>query len=161
MLEIFEKLINEHGSSVILKERLELYSDKYGMLEDKLEISNQKNSILETESASLQKQLESAQIEIKELQEKFETVNESKKSSQLDEEKQNILKLLFSINRSTSISELTRHLQLEESLIQYYIDSLKERDLVGYGLLKINSPVTYCLSEQGRKHVVEVIGISI
>ncbi len=100
-----------------------------------------------------------AQIEIKELQEEFETVTESKKSSQLDEEKQNILKLLFSANRSTSISELAGHLQLEESLIQYHIDFLKERDLIGYGPLKINSPITYGLSEQGRKHVVEVIGI--
>jgi hypothetical protein len=29
MLDMLEKLINEHGSSAILRERLELFSDKY------------------------------------------------------------------------------------------------------------------------------------
>jgi hypothetical protein len=37
MLEMFEKLINEHGSSVILKERLKLINDKYEALGEKLE----------------------------------------------------------------------------------------------------------------------------
>ena len=35
LLDGFEKLINEHGSAVILKERIELANDKYSSLEDK------------------------------------------------------------------------------------------------------------------------------
>ena len=57
MLEIFEKLINEHGSSVILRERLELYSDKYSMLEEK-------NKHLQTKINDLESELSEAISEV-------------------------------------------------------------------------------------------------
>jgi hypothetical protein len=50
MLEMFEKLINEHGSSVILKERLKLRNDKYEALGEKLEISNNKDEFLQKDT---------------------------------------------------------------------------------------------------------------
>ena len=46
MLKLLQDLINEHGSSTILKERLQLIGDKYSHLEEKMEASQQENAPL-------------------------------------------------------------------------------------------------------------------
>jgi len=157
MLEMFEKLINEHGSSTILRERLELFSDKYAILEDKLEALSQKNSALEAENQSLRAQLEQAQNELEQLRNAIAA--NSSKSCQIDEDKQNILKILFEANTHATISQLASHLKINESVIQYHIDALKEGGLIDFGPLRINSPITYAISKEGRRYVVEEIGI--
>lgn len=62
MLSIIEKLINEHGSSSILKERLELVNDKYEALETKLANSEKENEILRKEIESLKKEFETQKV---------------------------------------------------------------------------------------------------
>ena len=49
-----EKLINEHGSAAILKERLELVADKYTDLEQKLSDSILKQKDLELEKKNIE-----------------------------------------------------------------------------------------------------------
>lgn len=73
MLKMFEKLINEHGSSVILKERLQLFSDKYTILGEKLDSSNQKNEALAAENQSLKTQLDQTRKEIERLEDIIKT----------------------------------------------------------------------------------------
>ena len=63
MLSIIEKLINEHGSSTILKERLELVNDKYEALETKLANSEKENELLRKEIESLKKQVDTQKVE--------------------------------------------------------------------------------------------------
>jgi wobble nucleotide-excising tRNase len=63
VLSIIEKLINEHGSSTILKERLELINDKYEALEAKLANSEKENKLLRKEVESLKKQIETQKVE--------------------------------------------------------------------------------------------------
>jgi DNA-binding MarR family transcriptional regulator len=159
MLEMFEKLINEHGSSVILKERLELFSDKYSVLEDKLEEAVQKNSVIETENQGLRENLLQAEKEIERLQKLVDSAIDSQNESKLDEVKERILKAFFEANSHTTISNLAAHIGLDESLVQYHIDQLKEKGLVAYGPLMANSPATFKISPSGRKIVVEEIGI--
>lgn len=48
-----EKLINEHGSSNILRERLLLASDQYSALEKEKSCLKSENEILKTENANL------------------------------------------------------------------------------------------------------------
>ena len=57
MLDMFEKLINEHGSSVILKERIKLINDKYEAIETKLENTVKENEVLKKEIKLLSAQL--------------------------------------------------------------------------------------------------------
>lgn len=52
-----EKLINEHGSAAILKERLDLVADRYSDLEQKLSESILKQKDLELENLKLQNQV--------------------------------------------------------------------------------------------------------
>ncbi|MCW8879403.1 MAG: hypothetical protein OQJ89_06770 [Kangiellaceae bacterium] len=63
MLSIIEKLINEHGSSAILKERLELVDDKYRALEAKLANTEKENELLRKELEDLRRQVETQKIE--------------------------------------------------------------------------------------------------
>jgi regulator of replication initiation timing len=63
MLEMFEKLINEHGSSTILKERIELINDKYEILETKLANSEKENDLLKQEVESLKDKLSTQKLE--------------------------------------------------------------------------------------------------
>ena len=58
MLAMIEKLINEHGSSTILKERLQLINDKYEVLENKLDLVEKENKSLKQEINKLKSQLE-------------------------------------------------------------------------------------------------------
>ena len=66
-----EKLINEHGSAVILKERLSLASDKYAMLE------LEKNALV-IEVEKLQKMVEAQKEKIQQLE---KTLSEKNKDN--------------------------------------------------------------------------------
>jgi DNA-directed RNA polymerase subunit RPC12/RpoP len=61
MLQLFEKLINEHGSSVILKERLTILKDEYAQIE-------KSKSELQSKNDALQSKLNHAQIHIQTLE---------------------------------------------------------------------------------------------
>lgn len=59
ILSEFEKLINEHGSAVILKEHLALFQSKFGLLKDEFSNLEKKNSELKARVAELEAQLSS------------------------------------------------------------------------------------------------------
>ena len=63
LLDGIERLINEHGSASILKERIELANDKYAALEGNNSILNQKVAMLESQNNTLRLNLEKAEIE--------------------------------------------------------------------------------------------------
>jgi len=67
-LDGIERLINEHGSAVILKERIALANDKHSMLEDKIQA-------LESENKALLLDLNNSKLKIKQLQELVSNVN--------------------------------------------------------------------------------------
>ncbi len=157
MLNTIEKLINEHGSSTILKERLQLAADQYTVLQDKLEASQQKNSALEAENQSLKTQLQQAQEEVNRLQEIMQASTEAQGNKELKEIEQQILGTLFEANTHFSPTQLATKLSIGESLTKYHIDRLIGMKLIGYGPAKMNAPMYYVLSEHGRKYVVEQI----
>ena len=56
LLDGFEKLINEHGSAVILKERISLANDQYVILEKKVSVLESENERLKFDNEECQKQ---------------------------------------------------------------------------------------------------------
>lgn len=159
MLEMFEKLINEHGSSAILRERLELFSDKYSMLEDKLKSAQEKNAALEAENRRLAEQIERFEKEAVRLQAQLESDAQRKSKHHLKSEQENLLKVLFTANRAETAARIGGAIGVNESVAQYHIDALKEKGLLQIGPLYINQPITYEISKEGRKYVVEEIGV--
>jgi len=159
MLEMFEKLINEHGSSTILRERLELFSDKYSMLEEKLNASQQQKEALEAENNRLSAQLERAEREIERLQHQLDSEAAASAGAKLDEAKEQILKTLFETNCEATVAQIGHTIGVPENVAQYHIDALKEKELITFGSLIMNQPITYRLSKEGRKYVVEKIDV--
>ena len=148
MLEMLEKLINEHGSSTILRERLELFSDKYSMLEEKI-------THLQLRNQELEGQLQEAKEEISRLQDIVEAHSESQNSSILPDVTASILKYFFDAAADLTTEQICRQFSLEHSVAQYHIDNLKEQQLLAHGTLFVNQPIRYRISKPGRAFVIE------
>jgi len=71
LLDGFEKLINEHGSAAILKERIALANDKFSALEQKLSDSELRVKKLEPENERLCLDLKDAQEKIRNLEDQL------------------------------------------------------------------------------------------
>lgn len=56
LLDGFERLINEHGSASILKERIALANDKYAILESENAVLRAENEALRLDNGKLQEQ---------------------------------------------------------------------------------------------------------
>ena len=67
LLDGFEKLINEHGSAVILKERIALANDQYSALSLKLSLCESRVVEIDGENKQLRLSLEHAKVEIQNL----------------------------------------------------------------------------------------------
>ncbi len=76
LLDGIEKLINEHGSAVILKERISLANDKYSMLEEKNSTLNQKIEILETENQKLKTENQTFKLNLQQAEQKRRQLEE-------------------------------------------------------------------------------------
>lgn len=68
MLDIFEKLINEHGSSAILRERLGLIKAQYEALENE-------NANLKTQCQAPQTEIQQIRMRLAESESTLETMN--------------------------------------------------------------------------------------
>ena len=143
MLAMLEKLINEHGSSSILRERLELFSDKYEMLE-------QKNKTLEENNASLENQLQAANKEI----EKLRTEAASNSSAKLHENELKLLKYLFDNNHDFTAHQIASYLSIPIGNAEYHLDKLLEHNYIR-GHLNMMTGTTYSISPEGRAYVIE------
>ncbi len=146
MLDMFEKLINEHGSSVILKERIELISDKYALLEET-------NAHLKSKVETLENSLSVATNEIAELKELL-TAYQSKDDTELGENELLILNQLFDNNNEIQIGQLANVINSDISTTKYHVNNLVENDFIKRVPI-LNSPETYRINKNGIKYIVE------
>ena len=144
---MFEKLINEHGSSVILKERLQLFSDKYEVLEGK-------NQVLEGKNSNLEAELQTAKEKIKELEAKIALTENSDTAENLSSEETLILKFLFDSNNRFQSDELARKFSIAIGKIEYHLNKLGDLNLI-YCQYNMMHPTTYKISSDGQGYVVE------
>lgn len=161
MLEIFEKLINEHGSSVILRERLELFSDKYSHLEDK-------NSLLQKRNKELEALLQNATEAIQGLQKIIDSHSENQVTSKLDKVSCQILEILFDANTNISKEDVAMQTGIDASMVSYHFDTLGDLEFISqstfgrrnHGFVSGHGsyiPATFRITSTGRKYVVETI----
>lgn len=148
MLAMLEKLINEHGSSTILRERLELFSDKYSMLEEKNAHLTENNNNLETQVASLKE-------EVMKLQSIIDVNTEKQNDSDLSEITKQLLQHFFDQAQDINVRSICNHFSLEKGIAEYHLDKLKELGFVKHGALMVNQPLSYCISKEGRSYIVE------
>lgn len=71
MLKLIETLINEHGSSTILKERLGLIKDEYTALERKCQDLQLENDTIKQDNRDCQQQRQALETELNALKQKL------------------------------------------------------------------------------------------
>jgi molecular chaperone GrpE (heat shock protein) len=124
LLDSIEKLINEHGSAAILKERIDLANDKYSALEDKNSIFQQKVEMLESENKTLQLNLEKAQIEIQNLKK----ITDKPYNSRIEEIKEKILALLAT--QDNFESNIAQSLGIGNQVAAFHLQELDNANFI-------------------------------
>ncbi len=152
-----EKLITEHGSATILKERIELLKDQYSALEQKVKD-------LEKENNSLRSELENATEEIYRLNKLTQSPQRTtdQKKKKLDKVTEQILQQFFDSEHGLSIEYFTSSLSLGNSVVKYHFDILLEREYIDFASAGLDLPgcsgsTTYSISSEGRKYIIEII----
>jgi septum formation topological specificity factor MinE len=148
LLDGFEKLINEHGSATILKERIELANDKYETLQEKNKVLEQKITQLEAENNALRLSHENAKIEI----ERLKVLTQNTHGSKLEELKESIL-FLLSKHEDLSAEQIGRALNQNTQLVMFHLTELENSELISPSYI-INSPVIWSIAHEGRKYLV-------
>lgn len=147
MLDMLEKLINEHGSSIILRERLELFSDKYSMLEDK-------NKHLTERVKELETKLNQANDEVARLNGIVESSKKLDITDELNEIELQILKYFFDTNQQLLAGHITQELGIAVGNAEYHINKLLEFGFL-HDLLTVGEPIRYQINANGRAYIIE------
>ena len=125
LLDGIERLINEHGSATILKERIELANDKHSALEDKNSILQQKVTMLESENKTLRLNLEKAEIEIQ----NHKKLTKNSHSERLEEVRE---KILFAVaqNEEATDQKISQITGVTTLISTYHLEELKALKMV-------------------------------
>ena len=152
MLAMFEKLINEHGSSTILKERIVQIKEQYEELDRKFNAEKEKNIQLNEQVSKLEREL----FEAKKI------IDSSVKDRSLVQDLElKILEKLFDNHSGIEEADFVSMLQISEGEFRHYIDELLEKEFIDVPIPTMansftgaSSIVSYHISPKGRKHVM-------
>ena len=124
MFNMLEKLINEHGSAKILKERLGLKDDQITSLQQEFSTLTQENTDLKTENENLNVSLNQANKEIQRLQEIIEPSAKPDHIEKFSDVESQILQFLFENNRNFSAEEIANVINENANTAKYHINNL-------------------------------------
>lgn len=155
LLDGFEKLINEHGSAAILKERISLANDKYAALELKLSEceARTKEAVctskkIESENTGLRVDLEKANFEIQNLKKLIE----QNRGQRLDEIKEKILMLLAT--QDDYEGNMARALNIGQQVAAFHLEDLAEMEFIYRSLSMTGEVFPWRLIQEGRRYLI-------
>ncbi len=141
-----EKLINEHGSAQILRERLGLAADQYAALEKKA-------TNLEAENQSLRQQVESLRKESTNLKQKMQ--NQADRPPDFTDDTHKVLRYFFDQPGDHHVQELSRRVSLDRPMTEYHFDLLFGAGFIIQSVIGMgDSPPMCTITPEGRKYVV-------
>lgn len=149
LLDGLEKLINEHGSAVILKERIALANDKYAALEKKLSDSELKTKQLETEKQSIELENFKLKEKVRNLEQQ---INENQ-GQRLEDIREKILTALSSVQETTS-GRIAVMLGIGEQLATFHLEELGKIRFVSAARFYTEQPTIWKLAQDGRGYLV-------
>ncbi len=148
ILSEIERLINEHGSAVILKERLALASDQYSSLEKKLTETNLRNEQLESENSSLRSDLKKTQEKIRNLEEKLV----ERHGQRLEDIREKLLQILASHSDITS-QQISSALGKSAEFVTFHLTEMENASLV-HGSYFAGGDTEWSIAQGGRYYLV-------
>ena len=145
-----ERLITEHGSAAILKERISQLREQMDFLEKKSSALDGENIKLKTERDALQVQVVNLRQEI---QGRDDVVQKEKShSNRLEEIKEKILKILSEQNEA-NCHQISHTLSANEQVVTFHLTELENINLVNPSYI-MNSPVIWSIAHEGRKYLI-------
>lgn len=125
LLDGFEKLINEHGSAAILKERIALANDKYTALERKLSDTGSRAKAFEADNVRLRSDLDAARAEIQTLKSATTRASESN----LDDVKEKVL-VFLSQHDDCVEQQIAQATGYGTQVISFHLEELRRAKMV-------------------------------
>ena len=83
-MNIFEKLINEHGSAVIQEKHIKLLQEQFSILKEKISTLESQNKILESDNTKLTKEKDALQKENKQLKDEIDQIQKEQRNNPMD-----------------------------------------------------------------------------
>jgi len=169
-LDGLEKLINEHGSATILKERIALANDKYSALEKELSASKLREEESKAREIKLEaenQRLKSDNVQLRqEIQRRDDIIQ--KEIPPLDNVKISILKLLFDVE-SMAPDQISQSLDVALQMANFHLEELLKAKLIkpknvmreriiDLGAIKQTQHFAipgYSIEQIGRKYLIE------
>ena len=161
LLDGFEKLINEHGSATILKERIALANDKYLALEKELSASKLRETESRTREDDLAAENQSLKLDNEKLRQEIQRrddISEKEKSHNnlLDDSKLEILKLLFKQPKLPK-EQIAHLLNVGLPVAEFHLTELKESKMVKrvIGGSAMRPENGWSLDQEGTRYLIE------
>jgi regulator of replication initiation timing len=159
LIDLIEKLINEHGS---FKEHLELLREQISILEKENRALKSENAILKGREDTTESKLNKATKEIERLNEFIKVPKKDGKKPRLDAVTEKVLKLFFDKGQELSVEGVAAILSMDISTARYHFDLLLEGKLIIQTTAADKSswtgkstPALFELTYLGRKYVIE------
>ncbi len=150
LFENIEKLITEHGSATILRERLELAADKYAVIEKRV-------NELESENQGLRLQLEKSTKESEALKDRVHSLTSQ---GGLKDEEEKILLCLATTDgwlpsRRLPSRIIAQHLSINKTKVDFYLGQFARREWVSGSHFWTGQESEYHIADEGRAYLIQ------
>lgn len=146
--EAIEKIINEHGSAAILKERLSLAANQYAVLEQKLAVFQAKVTGLESKIVQLELDNAQKNEQIRGLEKKIV----QKAAQDMEKVKEEILQVIASQPKIRAQS-LASVLNVHAEVALFHIEELERLKFI-HGAYNTMHPPEWTLAQAGREYLI-------
>lgn len=157
LLDGFEKLINEHGSAVILKERIALANDKYAALERRLSDWQSRAEAAELKARNLEPESQRPELDNFKLKEQIRSLEEQlseRHGQRLEKVREQLLQLRAAQTGRITASQAAQVLQIGEQLATYHLTEMGKDSLVTAAYFYNSRPTDYAIGQAGRAYLV-------
>lgn len=145
-----EKLITEHGSAAILKERLLLIADKYAALEKTLVVCEAKAKEIISEKQAFQ-------LENLKLKEKVRGLEEQlteRHGARLEQVKERILQLLANSPPRITAQQVAAALNIDAQISMYHLTEMEKNRLINDSHRMGGSTPGWSIAQDGRGYLI-------
>jgi len=148
-LDEIEKLINEHGSAPILKERLGLIQDKAAEFERKFNLLTKENLVLRHENAKQKADNTRLITENMALKERLKAYEQPRHDNLLNDIEVKLLLYLAS-NKNKTPKQIAEAIGITDAVVDFHL-----AEMSGKGLVSVYAVDLWCLVHKGLKYLIE------
>lgn len=144
-----EKLINEHGSATILKERIALANDKYAALERKLSDAESRINQLEAEKQGIE-------LDYYKLKDRVQNLEQQivERHGQRMEDVREKLLVILSQGQEALVAQLAQALSISEQLATFHLEEMAKTRFVSAARFYTGRPTIWKIAQDGRGYLV-------